>query len=36
MSDIHDEYIRYELAANILKQIFNDKKEGKGKEDWFR
>lgn len=35
LSNVHEEEVRYELAANILKQTFNDKKENKGMDTVF-
>lgn len=35
LSNVHEEDVRYELSATILKQTFNDKKEGKGMDTVF-
>ena len=35
LSNVHEEDVRYELSATILKQAFNDKKEGKGMDTMF-
>ena len=35
LSAVHEEDVRYELSATILKQTFNDKKEGKGMDTVF-